>query len=259
MATLQSEVINGVGWLRVDNPERRNALTLAMWRAIPAEIRRFEETGVRVVVLTGTGDKAFISGADISEFDKVRSTPTQVADYEGAVREAEASLRNTSLPTIAAVNGLCYGGGLGLAGSCDVRYASRSARFCMPAARLGLGYGIEGVEAFLSLLGPAALKEIFFTAEPFDAEYASRIGFVNRIFEADAFVDQVSQHVQTIAFNAPLTLRALKTAIRALQQTEDASLKQNALAAIQACFDSEDYREGRAAFAEKRRPSFKGR
>lgn len=259
MAALLSEVIDGVGWLRVDNPQRRNAMTLAMWRAIPEQIRRFEREGVRVVVLTGTGDKAFISGADISEFAQVRNTPEDVQAYEAAVSAAEAALSDTFLPTIAAVNGLCYGGGLGLAGSCDLRFAARSARFCMPAARLGLGYGLAGVQAFLNLLGPAALKEVFFTGEPFDAEHAQRIGFVQRVYADDAFLEGVTERAQVIAANAPLTLRALKSAIHALQAPGDASLEARALAAVQACFDSDDYQEGRAAFAEKRRPAFKGR
>ena len=259
MAALLSEVIDGVGWLRVDNQPRRNAMTLAMWQAIPEQVARFEKEGVRVVVLTGTGDKAFISGADISEFGRVRSTPEDVEIYEHAISAAEGALRDTFLPTIAAVNGLCYGGGLGLAASCDLRYAASSARFCMPAAKLGLGYALDGVQAFLNLLGPSALKAIFFTGEPFDAQHAQRIGFVNEVMSGADFLEQVTARVQVIAGNAPLTLRALKTAIHALQTPGDAALEQSALAAIQACFDSDDYKEGRAAFAEKRRPAFKGR
>lgn len=260
MATIRSEVVNGVAWLRVDNPERRNAVTLDMWRALPSRLREFEQCGsVRLVVLTGTGDKAFISGADISEFDRVRSTPADVETYEDAVRDAESALRNTALPTIAAVNGICYGGGLGLAANCDLRYAARSARFCMPAARLGLGYGLEGVQAFLNLVGPASLKEIFFTGTPFDAEHAAHIGFVNRIFDDNTFATDVTALSESIASNAPLTLKALKVSIRALQESANVSLKHQALAAIQACFDSDDYKEGRTAFAEKRQPSFRGR
>lgn len=260
MPAMLNEVIGHVGWLRVDNPGRRNAMTLDMWKAIPQLIAQFEDNvQVRAIVLTGTGEKAFISGADISEFDRVRSTPQDVNAYEAAVRAAEGALRNTALPTIAAINGLCYGGGLGMAGSCDLRYAARSARFCMPAARLGLGYGLDGVEAFLKLLGPSSLKEIFFTGEPFDAQRAADIGFVNRVFDGDGFQHQVAQAANTIAANAPLTLRALKRAIHALHDKENTALKKEALAAIQACFDSADYQEGRAAFAQKRRPIFQGR
>lgn len=260
MATIHSEVAHGVGWLRVHNPERRNAMTLEMWRALPARLQEFEQDdAVRVVVLTGMGDKAFISGADISEFDRVRSTPDDVLAYEDAVRDAESALRNSVLPTIAAVNGVCYGGGLGLAGSCDLRYAARSARFCMPAARLGLGYGLDGVQAFLQLLGPAFLKEVFFTGTPFDAEQATRIGFVNRTFNDDTFFDEVTMLAQSIARNAPLTIKALKMSIRALQESNNESLTEDALTFIQACFDSDDYKEGRNAFAEKRQPRFRGR
>src|SRR5690606_31702708 len=147
----------------------RNAMTLAMWRSIPHWMEQFEQQPeVRVVILTGTGNQAFVSGADISEFAEVRNTPENVERYEAAVRDAEAALRNSIVPTIAAINGRCYGGGLGLASNCDVRYAARSARFRMPAARLGLGYGMTGVKAFLELLGPASLKDVFFTGEPFD-------------------------------------------------------------------------------------------
>lgn len=259
MASVLAEVIDGVGWLRVDNPKRRNAMTLKMWKGIPVRVREFEkDSAVRAIVLTGTGDKAFVSGADISEFGQVRSTPDDVEAYENAVREAEGALRDTQLPTIAAINGLCYGGGLGLASSCDLRYATRTATFCMPAARLGLGYGMEGVQAFLTLLSPAELKEIFFTGKPFDAEHAAHISFVNRVFNDDTFIEQVTEWAQCIASNAPLTLRALKSSIRALQKPGDISLEKGAVAAIQACFDSDDYKEGRAAFAEKRKARFQG-
>jgi len=258
MAEILTEVIDGVAWLRVNNPERRNAMTLAMWKAIPQRIAQFEQDpAVRVVVLTGTGDKAFISGADISEFGQVRSTPADVEAYEAAVDAAEGALRNTRLPTIAAVNGLCYGGGLGMAASCDLRYAAKSARFCMPAARLGLGYGLSGVRVFIDLLGPAALKEVFFTGEPFDAAHAERIGFVNRSFSDAGFADQVQERARLIAGNAPLTLQALKLAVQAVQSSDPAA-ERAAVAAVQACFDSEDYQEGRRAFAEKRKPVFQG-
>lgn len=260
MADILSEIIGRVGWLRVDNPPRRNAMTLQMWRKLPALIADFERNPqVRAIVLTGTGDKAFVSGADISEFAQVRNTPQDVEAYETAVDAAERALRDTLLPTIAAVNGLCYGGGLGLASSCDLRYAASSARFCMPAAKLGLGYGLPGVKAFLELLGPSSLKAIFFTGEPFDATLAAGMGFVNGVFDDDRFHDDVQEVARGIAANAPLTLRALKQAVKAVQEPANAALQKDAQAAIQACFDSADYQEGRLAFSQKRRPDFQGR
>lgn len=260
MAAIHGEVINGVAWLKVDNAPKRNAMTLAMWRAIPHWMAQFETNpDVRVVMLTGAGNQAFVSGADISEFAQVRSTPEEVEAYESAVRNAEAAIRDSVLPTVAAVNGLCYGGGLGLAGSCDLRYAARSARFRMPAARLGLGYGMTGVKAFLELLGPSSLKEVFFTGEPFEAERARQIGFVNQVFDDETFAEDAALLAGTIASNAPLTLRALKCAIRAINTPDDSRQQEAALHAIQACFDSADYKEGQLAFAQKRKPVFQGR
>ncbi|MDS1139383.1 enoyl-CoA hydratase [Pusillimonas sp. SM2304] len=260
MAAIHGEVMDGVAWLKVDNASKRNAMTLAMWRAIPHWMTQFEANpDVRVVMLTGAGNQAFISGADISEFAQVRSTPEDVEAYESAVRSAETAIRDSALPTVAAVNGLCYGGGLGLAGSCDLRYAARSARFRMPAARLGLGYGMTGVKAFLELLGPSSLKEVFFMGEPFDAERARQIGFVNQVFDDETFAEDAARLAETIASNAPLTLRALKRTIRAINTPDDARQQEEALQAIQACFDSADYKEGQLAFAQKRRPVFQGR
>ena len=248
-----------IGWMIFNNPERRNAVSLEMWRAIPDVLAAFEaDPEVRVVVFTGAGERAFVSGADISQFEAERSDSTAEARYSSASAAASAAMAGLSKPSIAMIRGYCIGGGLAVALTCDLRICAEDARFAIPAARLGLGYGFGGVKALIDVVGPAIAKEILFTARHFTAEEALRVGLVNRAVEAEALEGVVRNYAAMIAANAPLTLRAAKLAAReALRDPEKRRLAE-VEAAVAACFDSADFREGRTAFMEKRSPAFRG-
>jgi enoyl-CoA hydratase/carnithine racemase len=249
-----------IGWMIFNNPARRNAVSAAMWAAIPAIMDRFEaDPAVRAIVLAGAGDKAFVAGADISEFEAQRASPEQVAAYEAVSEEAEKRIAGSPKPTIAMIRGFCIGGGVGIAVSCDLRIAAAGARFGVPAARLGLGYGPWGVKKLMGLVGTANTKEIFITARHFDAGEAMGMGLVNRVVPEPVLEAYVRGYCATIAENAPLTIAALKRTVEELSKTSpdaDIALCERL---VQGCFDSEDYVEGRRAFMEKRRPVFRGR
>jgi enoyl-CoA hydratase/carnithine racemase len=247
---------SGIGLIEISDPERHNAMSLGMWTALADAVTEIDaDPSVRVCVVRGAGDRAFVSGANISEFETERNSPDAVARYNAQVERAQTGLARCRVPVIAAISGYCFGGGLGLALSCDLRYASTTARFRMPAARLGLGYGYESMRSFVAQLGPQAAAEAFFTARIYDAQAALGLGIVR------AVVDDVFGHVQSLAVeiagNAPLTVQAGKQAMRAALegQTDLAAVR----AAIDQCFTSQDYAEGRLAFAEKRPPRFVGR
>jgi enoyl-CoA hydratase len=208
-------------------------------------------------VLRGDGDKAFVSGADISEFGAQRSDPAGVQAYDIAVRRAQQGITTLRCPVIAAISGICYGGGLGLALACDLRYAASNARFRMPAGRLGLGYALDGIKRMVDVLGPARSAELFYTASVCDAPQALAMGLLNAVHD-DVFA-HVRQLAADIAGNAPLTLAAGKLAFNTVLGGSDPADAAAVDAAVKACFDSSDYIEGRAAFAQKRAPRFTGR
>jgi enoyl-CoA hydratase len=248
-----------IGWMIFNNPERRNAVSLDMWRAIPEVLAAFEaDPEVRVVVFVGAGDRAFVSGADISQFEAERNDASAEARYSGASAAANVAMAGISKPTIAMIRGYCIGGGLALALTCDLRICTEDSRFAIPAARLGLGYGFGGVKALIDVVGPAIAKEILFTARQFSAEEALRIGLVNRVASRDELEPLVREYAAMIGANAPLTVRAAKIAAReALRDPEKRRLA-DVEAAVAACFDSADFKEGRTAFMEKRPPAFRG-
>ena len=260
MAGLITQRTGAVATVLFSNPAKLNAVTFDMWSAVPATLAALEaDPAVRVVVIAGEGDKAFISGADISQFEKLRGTGEAQAEYNKAVEKAYLAPMNCSKPVIARIRGICIGGGLGFAAACDLRICADDAVFRMPAARLGLGYSPTGVRRFMNVIGAANTADIFFTARKFDAQEALRMGFVSRVVPAAQLEQVVAETCAMIAENAPLTVAAAKFAVQ--QALKDAAERDMATAVkmVQTCFASADHQEGRKAFMEKRKPSFTGR
>ena len=249
----------GVGYVIFNNPERHNAVSLEMWQATTDILEGYRnDAEVRLVVFTGAGGKSFVSGADISRFESERSSEDAIKHYNAIVSKANQSVYEFPKPTIAMIKGYCIGGGLGLALCCDLRIASDNSKFGVPAAKLGLGYSYPGLKRLVDTVGPAFAKEIFYTGRQFDANEAREMGLVNRIVPADELETYVKTYADTIAGNAPLTLKAVKYIVG--ETVKDESKKDLARAdeLVQACFRSKDYIEGRTAFMEKRKPVFTG-
>jgi enoyl-CoA hydratase/carnithine racemase len=249
---------SAVGWITFNRPERHNALSVDMWEAIPRALDLLEaDEETRVIVLRGAGGKSFISGADISQFEEKRASSTAQTGYDRTVGEANRRLATARLPTIAMIRGYCIGGGLGVALHCDLRVATRESRFGIPAARLGVGYGHPGLRRLIEVVGPSFAMEIFFTARQFSGEEALGMGLVNRVVDDGDLESFVGDYCARVAENAPLTIAAVKTCVRELLKGP-ALDRELCESVVRACFDSEDYVEGRRAFLEKRRPVFKG-
>ncbi|MCO5066008.1 MAG: enoyl-CoA hydratase-related protein [Rhizobiaceae bacterium] len=250
-ATLQG----AVGTIRFDRPARKNAITLAMWRSLPELVRELSASA-RVIVLTGAGDD-FSAGADIGEFDTERGDPTRARNYEDANARAFAAVREAEVPVIAAIRGICFGGGFGLAAAADLRVATRDARFAVPAARLGLAYPVEAMTDIVDSCGPQMARYLTMSGATMDSAQAFRCGLLLDVVENDALETRVAQIAERIASNAPLSIRASRLAIRAALRG-DAALHQRAQQAGDKTFLSLDYLEGRRAFKEKRTPNFTG-
>ena len=260
MAKLITRKEGGVGWVIFSNPAKFNAVSHDMWSALPKAIAAFDaDAEVRMIVITGDGDKAFISGADISQFEKARGSAEAQAIYNLAVVDAYEAPVNCSKPVMAKIRGICMGGGLGLAAACDVRIASDDAVFRMPAARLGLGYNFTGITRFVQLLGASNTSDIFFSARKFGAADALAMGFVNRVVPVADLDREVEAYCALLTENAPLTMAAAKFAIRQTGLDQGARNLKQLERMLEACFNSDDYREGRRAFMEKRKPKFTGK
>jgi enoyl-CoA hydratase/carnithine racemase len=247
-----------IGWLIFSNPARRNAVSVGMWQAVPGALEDFAaDPAIRVVVLAGAGDKAFVSGADISQFEAQRSTPEAVRRYEEIGEAAQSKLQNFDKPTLAMIRGYCIGGGVNIAAACDLRIAADDARFSIPAARMGLGYRASSMKKLVDVVGAAYAKEIMITARQFSAAEAKEMGLVHRVVSVVELEKLTREYCEAIAANAPLTMRAAKRIIREVSRSQyDAALCQSW---VKECFDSADYVEGRKAFMEKRKPVFTGK
>jgi len=250
---------NGVGWMVFNNPERHNAISLEMWEAALEIMAGFRaDPSVRVMVLTGAGGKAFASGADISKFKDERQEAAAVAHYQATTQKAYEAIQAMPIPTIAMIRGYCIGGGTAAAVCCDIRICTENAKFGVPAAKLGLGYGLQRARPLFDLIGPAYAKEMFFTGRNFDAREAEKMGLVNRVVADDQLEASVDEMAQTIAGNAPLTVRCAKIVVGELLKDPDQRDVAATERAVAACFASSDYKEGQAAFMEKRKPKFIG-
>jgi enoyl-CoA hydratase/carnithine racemase len=236
-----------------------NAVSLSMWQQIPGVLEQIEnQPDVRVVVVSGAGDKAFVSGADISGFEKDRSNAQANLIYKRASEEAFEAFSKLTKPLIARIHGYCIGGGLAVALACDIRVASTGSRFGIPAAKLGLGYEYGGIKKLVDLVGPAFASEIMFTARQFDATQALQMGLINRAVDAAELDEYVQSMVQGMASNAPLTIKAAKRAIAAVFKEPGIQNLPEVDSWVEACFASADYAEGRAAFQARRQPRFVG-
>lgn len=249
-----------IGWIVFNNPARHNATSFEMWQSLPLVLDAYAlDPDVRVIVLKGAGEKAFSAGADISQFKEKRTGAEAVREYNAASDKAGRALRECPKPTIAMVRGYCIGGGTAVAVGCDIRIASDDARFGVPAAKLGLGYRFDGIRRLASIVGPSSAAEIFFTGRQFSAQEALDMGLINRIVPVAELEKYTLDYANTIAVNAPLTIAAVKRSlIEFLKDPAERDLA-HCQKMVNACYESEDYKEGQAAFMEKRKPQFKGR
>lgn len=256
---LRAEVDGAIGWLTFDNPARRNAMKLEMQEGLIDALEAFDaDDRVRVVIMTGAGDEAFVSGADISEFDELRASPEARKHYDATVAAASRAFADFSKPLVAMIRGYCMGWGVATALHADLRLCADDAVFAIPAARLGVGFGYPGLAALVHVVGPTAAADILLTARRFDASEAAQMGLINQVVAVDELGEATRSVAERVVANAPLTLRAAKAGIKATLGADPA-----AIAAVdqlvEVCFRSRDYAEGRRAFMEKRPPEFEGR
>ena len=259
MGSVRYSVENGVARLVLDQPDKLNAMTFEMWASLQGLVARAEaDREVRVILVSGEGGRAFCAGADISQFGAQRDGDAATRTYDDAYLSGCAAIANASKPSVALIRGVCFGGGFGLAMSCDIRLARSDARFRVPAARLGLGYAYEGVRALVGKLGVGPVADLLLSARIVAGEEALRLGVVNALWGADVFEAEADAYLARMAVNAPLTLRAVKQTLNALLAPEGEKDIDAANRAIAACFTSADYKEGQRAFKEKREPAFTG-
>jgi enoyl-CoA hydratase len=256
---LQS-VADGVGVITFNNPEKRNAMSLDMWEGLGlALVELRDDADVRVVILVGAGDKAFVSGADISQFEKNRHNAEAAEEYSKKSAAQRALLADYPKPIIACIKGFCLGGGMQVAMAADIRIAADHSQFGIPAAKLGIAYGYDGLRNLVSLVGPSWARLIMYTGMKIDSAEALRIGLIDRVVPDTELWGTTMEIARTISNNAPLAIQAAKITIAQVLKDPD-KRDMDAIKAIgTACMDSEDFREGRRAFMEKRKPEFRGK
>jgi enoyl-CoA hydratase len=246
--------------IRFNNPARHNALSVDMWEAVPPLLEQAAaDERVRLVVFSGAGDKAFVSGADISQFEDQRAAREAVARYEAMAEAALTGIEHCATPTLACIRGWCIGGGVNVAIACDIRIAASDAVFSIPAARLGLGYRYSAMKNLVDLVGPGIAKDLFFTARRVNADEARALGLVSRVAAPEQLDALLAEYTGALAENAPLTIRAAKAITAEILKPSPEVDHERCAALIRGCFESEDYAEGRRAFMDKRRPVFRGR
>ena len=254
-----AEVNDGIGWITFNAPEKRNAMSLDMWQGLGEILGKLqEEKSLRVLILKGAGDAAFVSGADISEFEDKRSSQRDRDAYEAAFDDALDKLANFATPVVAMIRGYCIGGGLAIALNTDIRIATEQSKFGIPAAKLGLGYGFEAVKTLESIVGPSHAKDILFTARFLEAKEALSIGLVNFMVGSELLEQTVIEYANKIVKNAPLTIRAVKKTVGEVVKDPGQKNPAHIERMVNDCFLSADYQEGRRAFMEKRKPKFTG-
>ena len=254
-----AEVNDGIGWITFNAPEKRNAMSLDMWQGLGEILGKLqEEKSLRVLILKGAGDAAFVSGADISEFEDKRSSQRDRDAYEAAFDDALDKLANFATPVVAMIRGYCIGGGLAIALNTDIRIATEQSKFGIPAAKLGLGYGFEAVKTLESIVGPSHAKDILFTARFLEANEALSIGLVNFMVGSELLEQTVNEYANKIVSNAPLTIRAVKKTVGEVVKDPGQKNPAHIERMVNDCFLSADYQEGRRAFMEKRKPKFTG-
>ena len=249
-----------IGWLTFNNPARRNAISIDMWEAIPKVLDRFErDSEVRVIVLKGEGDKAFVSGADVSQYEKQRSSAEGIQYYEEISGRVSERLQSCDKVIIAMIRGYCLGAGVNIALCCDLRIAAEDARLGIPAAKLGLGYRASALKNLVDTVGPAYAREVLVTGRQFSAGEAKTMGLVHRVAPVADLDSLVLEYCAMISENAPLTIRASKRIVRELLKSSATFDAEACAALVKECFGSQDYIEGRRAFMEKRKPLFQGK
>ena len=257
---LTIEKRGAVGWIVFDSPAKRNAINDAMWRGIAPAMKAFDaDREVRCVAFRGAGTQAFSAGADISQFEKIRSQNTSVSEYDGLLDQVLHAIQDSRKPSLALIHGFCMGGGLEVALACDLRYCGASAQFGIPAAKLGLAYNIEGHKRLLETVGHARAREIMFLGGRYIAADALAMGLVHAVLPDDKLEKYAGEVLQTLSDNAPLAIANSKTIIEEYVKSAGAPDAAAMERAMQRCIDSEDYKEGRRAFMEKRKPRFEGK
>eukprot|EP01037_Dinobryon_pediforme_P018268 gene18268-18529_t len=254
-----ASITDSIGTITFNQPEKRNAMSVEMWEGLGQILTDFQSTNaVRVIILTGAGDKAFVSGADISQFEKQRSDEAARLEYDRKTKAGREIFEAVKIPIIARIKGFCIGGGLAIAMSADLRIASEDSQFGIPAAKLGISYGYNSVKKLVSLVGQAEARMLLYTGDRITAHEARQIGLINRVVPLSDLDETVAKIARTIATNAPLSVTSMKSTVTEATKDEALADRKAIDASIAQCFNSQDYKEGRAAFMEKRKPTFTG-